>query len=81
MNEARQIYLGTYSLIDSIYHLIKTFRMEYKCWKYGHSLIINAMSLSMFVDYNMYLEVAEGELDQTWKDNNIVDFCTFRYVI
>ena len=81
MNEARQLYLGTYSLIDSIYHLIKNCRMQYRCWKYWHLLIINAMYLAMSVAYNMYLAVVEGELDQTWKDDNIVDFCTFCYLL
>ena len=30
MNEARQLYLGTYSRIDSIDHLVKNCRMEYR---------------------------------------------------
>ena len=53
MNEACQLYLGTYSLIDSIYHLIKIFRMKYRCWKYWHLLLIHAMSLEEFVAYDM----------------------------
>ena len=53
MNEARQIYLGTYSLIDSIYHLIKICHMKYRCWKYWHLLIIHAIYLAEFVAYDM----------------------------
>ena len=37
MKKARQLYLGTYSSIDSIDHLIKTFRMKYRFCKYWHS--------------------------------------------
>ena len=35
------------------------------------------MSLAIVVDYYMYHEVVEGDLDQTWKDDNIVDFWKF----
>ena len=35
------------------------------------------MSLAVFIAYYIYLEVSEVELDQKWKDKNIVDFCTF----
>ena len=39
--------------------------------------MIHDMSLAVVVDYYMYLKVAELDLDQTWKDDNIVDFWTF----
>ena len=39
------------------------------------------MSLAVFIAYYIYLEVSEGELDQKWKDKNIVDFCTFHYIL
>ena len=35
------------------------------------------MSLAVLVAYDMYLEMEEGELNQTWKEGNIVDFWTF----
>ena len=34
MNEARQLYIGTYSHIDFIDHIIKNCRMKCRCWKY-----------------------------------------------
>ena len=40
--------------------------------------MLHTMSLAGVVAYDMYLEVAEGKLDQTWKDENSVDFWTFR---
>ena len=73
----RQIYLCTYSRIDSIVHIIKNYCIEYRCWKYCHSPIIHAVSPSVVVDYDMYLDVSELELDQKWKYNNIVEFWTF----
>ena len=32
------------------------------------------MYMEVVVAYNMYLDMAEGELEQTWKEENIVDF-------
>ena len=81
MNEVRQIYLGTYSRIDSIGHLIKNYFIKCRCWKYCHSPILHAMSLAVIIYYYMYLEVSEGEIEQRWKDKNIVDFCTFHYIL
>ena len=77
MNKTRQLYLGTYSRIDSIDNLIKNFRMKYRCWKYWHSPMIHTTSLVVVVDYYMYLEAEEGELDQTQKDKNVVEFWKF----
>ena len=57
MNEACQLYLGTYSRIDSIDCLIKNFCMKYRCWNYWHSPMLHAMSLSVVVAYDTYLEV------------------------
>ena len=39
--------------------------------------MICAMSLAVVVDYDMYLNVEEWDLDQTWKEDNIVDFWKF----
>ena len=59
MNEARHIYLGTYSHIDSIDHFITNFHMKYRCCNYFHSPMIHAMYLSLVVDYDMNPDVAE----------------------
>ena len=61
MNEVRQLYLGTYSRIDSIDHLIKNLSMEYRCCKYWQSPIIHSMYLAVVVAYDMYTKVGEGE--------------------
>ena len=39
------------------------------------------MYISVVVDNDMYVEVAERDLDQTWKENNIVDFWKFSYLL
>ena len=63
MNEVSQIYLGTYSRIDSIDNLIKNFWMKYICCTFWHSPMIYAMSLAVVVAYDMYLEVEKEELN------------------
>ena len=73
MNGARQLYISTYSRIDSINHLIKNGLMKQRCRKYWNSTMINEMSLAVVFAYDMYLKVEEGELAQTWKYNNIFD--------
>ena len=59
MKKARQPYLGTYSHVDYIDHLITNCHMKYRCWNYWRSPMIHAMSLSVVVSYDMYLEVEE----------------------
>ena len=81
MNAARELYLKTYSRIDSIDHLIKNCRLKYRSWKYWHSPMLHATALAIVVAYDMYLEVAEGELDADWKLEYPVDFWTFRDVL
>ena len=74
MNEACQLYLVTYSHIESIDNLITNCHMKYRCWKYWHSPMIHAMSLALVLDYDMYPKVAEWDLYQTWNEDNIADF-------
>ena len=60
MNEARELYLGTYSRIDSIDHLAKNLKVSYLSWKYWHSPMLHGLSLAVVVAYDLYLEVSEG---------------------
>ena len=39
------------------------------------------MYLAVVVSYNMYLGLEEGDLDKTCKDNKIVEFWTFLYLL
>ena len=76
-NSGRGLYLGMYSRIDSIDHLIKNCRIKYRSWKYWHSPMLHGMSLAIVTAYDIYLEVAEGKLNPDWKTLP-VDFWTFR---
>jgi len=81
MNESRQLYLGSYSRIDSIDHLIKNTNMFYRSWKYWHSPMLHGKALTVVVAYDMYLECIEGGLDPLWKVNDErdrMDFHEFR---
>ena len=39
--------------------------------------MLHVMSIEAVVVYDMYIKEKEGELDQKWKDDNIVDFWKF----
>ena len=77
MNNAHQLYLCTYSRIDSTDHIIKNIRMKYRCWKCWHSPMLHAIYLAVVFSYDMYLEVKEVEISQIWKDNNNVYLWSF----
>ena len=40
--------------------------------------MLQIIYVSVVDDHEMYLEVAEGYIDKTWKEDNIVDFWKFR---
>ena len=80
-NQARRMYLKSYSRIDSIDHLIKNCNLKYRSWKYWHSAANHAKALAITVTYDMYLEVAEGKLQPSLKVSDPVDFFTFRDIL
>ena len=43
--------------------------------------MIHIIYLSVVFSYEIYLEVEEGEINQTLKDENIFDFWIFRYLL
>ena len=67
MNEARRLYLSTYNGIDVLDHHIKQANLFYRTWKYWHAPMNHALSIAIAVAYDVYLEVAEGNLDSEWK--------------
>lgn len=81
MNEARQLYLSTYSRIDSMDHMIKNASMFYRSWKYWHAPMLHGKALAVVIAFDMYLEIAEGKLDESWKVNNTVKFWRFRELL
>ena len=81
MNQARDLYLGTYSRINFIDNLVKDCHLKYQSWKYWHSPMLHATVLAIVIAYGMYLEVAEGKLDGDLKIESPVDFWTFQDVL
>ena len=77
MNSARVLYLGTYTKIYIIDHLIKKCQLKYRLWKYWHSPMLHGMVLAIVAVYDIYIECAEGELVSEWK-YKLIDFWTFR---
>jgi len=51
--------------------------MYYRSWKYWHAPMIHAKALAVVTACDMYLECAEGNLNEEWKTNP-VDFHRFR---
>ena len=49
MNDARTLYLGTYSRIDSIDHLVKNANLFYQSWKYWHAPMLHGKALAVVV--------------------------------
>jgi hypothetical protein len=56
MNDARNLYLGSYFRIDVIDHLIKNAKLFYRSWKYWHSPMLHGKGMVVAVAYDMYLE-------------------------
>ena len=84
MNDARDVYLNTYSRIDSMDHLLKNARLFYRSWKYWHSPMLHGKALGIVIAYDMYLEVCEGKLTcngnvmHEWHVDKPMDFWSFR---
>jgi len=80
MNQARDLYLNTYGVIDRINHLIKNCAMKYRSWKYWHAAMIHGKALAVVVAYDMYLECCTGNLVPAWKTAPVT-FYRFREVL
>ena len=78
MNTARNIYLQSYYRIDCMDHMIKYAQLFYRLWKYWHSPMLHGKSMAVVVAYDMYLEVAEGKINNNWKLDEPMDFWRFR---
>jgi len=77
MNNARELYLQSYSRIDSIDHLIKNCNLKYVSWKYWHQAMLHAFALAIVSAYDMYKECATASLPE-WRKKDIMSFKEFR---
>eukprot|EP00957_Ditylum_brightwellii_P121898 9296026-Ditylum_brightwellii.AAC.1 len=53
-------------------------QVAYRSQKYWHSPKLHGTCMATAVAYDIYLEVAEGEICQTWRDDNPMNFWEFR---
>lgn len=61
MNEARQLYLKTYGVVDTIDAAVKTQKIGYVSWKYWHSAKNHGLALANVMAYSFYKEVMTRE--------------------
>ena len=83
MNNARQLYLMTYRVIDMIDVLIKKCDMYYRSWKYWHSAKNHFLALAVVVAYDMYKECKseafeEFDLTEEQAKRSLLNFHEFR---
>jgi hypothetical protein len=57
---------------------LEQLQLHYRSWKYWHAAMLHAKSIVNVVAYDMYLECAEGLLDEDWKVDKPVSFHVFR---
>ena len=58
MNDARQLYLGSYGRIDTIDSLLVKCAIFYRTLKYWHAAKNHALALAVVTAYDIYLELA-----------------------
>ena len=56
MNAARQLYLETYGLIDTINFLVKKCHLFCISWKYWHAAKLHVDALALVIMYDKYKE-------------------------
>ena len=78
MNESRQLYLATYGVVDTIDQMIDNCNMNYRSWKYWHAAMNHGKRLAVVVAYDIYLELASGNVTSEWKVDKPVSFHRFR---
>eukprot|EP00957_Ditylum_brightwellii_P021008 1583693-Ditylum_brightwellii.AAC.1 len=78
MNDARQLCLNTYYVIDRIDHCIKKCHMGCRCHKYWHSPKIRGKALAVVIAHDIYIEVAKGNVLPVCKLEECVMFWEFR---
>ena len=78
MNEPRDVYLGAYSSVDSVDHLLKNWKCNYQTWKWWHSPMRHGLAMAATMAYFIYLECCEGMLDPTWKNDKPMTMKQFR---
>jgi hypothetical protein len=81
MNDARELYLKTYGIINTLDKYIANANIGYRSWKYWHAAMNHAKAMGLAVAYNMYKECAEGGLDPAWKCEKPVSYHKFHDIL
>lgn len=66
-NEARDLYLFSYSAVDKIDQMLQNWNEFYISWKWWHAPTRHGKSLAKCMAYEMYKECASGQVDPAWK--------------
>jgi hypothetical protein len=64
--EDKEMHINHYHAIDQADHMIKNTANRYITWKYWHAPYLHAVSMGIVAAYDMYLDCAEGFLDEAW---------------
>jgi hypothetical protein len=83
MNQARELYLKTYGVIDTLDKYVSSANFGYRSWKYWHAPMNHAKAMVAAVAYDMYKECAEGNLDSDWKlaPKEVASYHKFRDIL
>ncbi len=84
MDEAREMYLKTYSAVDKIDWMLLGWHFTYRSWRWWHAPTRHAKAIAMSMAYSLYLQCAEGTVDPEWKVTPVSDQgfgrrCLFRW--
>lgn len=78
MNEARELYLCSYSAVDKIDQLLRSWKFRMITWKWWHHPGMHGACVGFCMAYEIYKDCAEGRVDPEWKISNPVGGPEFR---
>jgi hypothetical protein len=67
MCNARELYLKNYSAVDKMDQALINWRVTYRSWRWWHAPMRHGKAIAMSMAYQLYLQCAEGGVDQDWK--------------
>lgn len=67
MNEARELYLSTYSTVDKIDQMLRAWQFKILTWKWWHHAGMHGGAIGFCMAYEFYKECTQGNVDPDWK--------------
>jgi hypothetical protein len=80
INDARELYLKTRDIINTLDKYITNANIGYWSLKYCRLAMNHAKAMGLAIAYNMYKECTEGGLDQEWKCEKPVSYHKFHNI-